>query len=225
MKNFFTGLFLLPLLLTHAQDNKNKFVVTGNLAVSYRSQAPLGLGAFNIGYFPTTNFSMGFTGGLSNNVNRSSTDELPSHKTTFDQKRSSNFVGIFARYNFSAKNKFAFFLCLNNSFTWDKYKSNSSNVDINGVKNNFSTQNLSIGYTVSLNPGIIYFFHTKFSAELSLGSVWYSIQHTKETVTPPQTPTRNNISNISRTGASFFTTGFNIGVSYYFGCKNKNKEQ
>lgn len=224
MKKILIGLFLLPIVFANAQENKNKFVVNGNLAVSYGGYSSLGLGGFNFGYFPTDHFVIGLTGGCGSNVNNNSRELSFSNREANTLKTSDNFVGVFARYNFEPKNKFSFFLSLNNSFTWNKRKSESTS-ETAGIKSVNSTESLSRGYTLSLNPGIIYFFHPKFSAEITLGSVFYSVRKVNETTTYTNIPPNKYVSINDGISASFFTTGFNVGFSYYFGCKSKDKEQ
>jgi len=224
IKKILTGLFLLPIIFANAQENKNKFVVNGNLDVSYGGTNSLRLGGFNIGYFPTDHFSIGLTGRAGSDIFNNSKELSLSNREEEIQKRSDHFAGIFARYNFESKNKFSFFLSLNNVFTWNKQKSESTS-EANGIKSRQSIENLSRGYTISLHPGIIYFFHPKFSAEVTLGSVSYSIQKLNETSSYTNLPTTKTVYINDGVSANFFTEGLNLGFSYYFGCKSKDKEQ
>lgn len=223
MKKILIGLFLLPLIFANAQENKNKFVVNGNLDISYGGNNGIGLGGFNIGYFLTDHFAIGITGGVGNNINNNSSELSLSNREENKQKRSENCAGVFARYNFTPKNKFSFFLNLDNSLTWHKYK-NEYVYESYGNKSISTTTNQTKGYTISLNPGIIYFFHPKFSAEITLGSISYKIQKSTNTSSSPGNPTISSISTYNGGGARFFTTGINIGFSYYFGCKSKGQE-
>lgn len=217
MKKILIGLFLLPIVFANAQENKNKFVVNGNLRVSYYFDNPLQLDGFSIGYFPTDHFSIGITGRYSNTKDTYNYEDVMNYHNSNKSQQSENFAGAYARYNFASKSKFSFFLYLNNSYRWNKYKNEYTYLS-NGIEIKNSSDAFSKGYNVSLAPGIIYFIHPKFSAEISLGSIFYQYNKQKDIVNP-------EISKNSSIGAGFLTSGLNIGLSYYFSCKNKNEEK
>jgi hypothetical protein len=217
MKKIFTTFLLLSTALVYAQDNKNKFVVNANLSVSNGSNNSLGLGGFNIGYFFTNQFSIGVTANYNGSIHHFSQEAISSYPVTSlsTDKYLNNFVGVFARYNFVPKNKFSFFLSLNNSFFWYTFKHESIFI-ANGYEDHYTSTGYSKGYRINLNPGIIYFFHPKFSTEITLGSVFYTTERATDI---------NFFRKASGFGTDLFTSGFNLGFSYYFGCKNKNTEQ
>jgi hypothetical protein len=217
IKKILTGLFLLPIIFANAQENKNKFVVNANLALFYGGNYPLGLGGFNFGYFLTDHFSIGITGNYdAYKDSRNYKNDVSNYHSLNKNDRTDNFAGAFARYNFSPKNKFAFFLSLENAYFWNKFKEEYVVTTVNGVEISSIYEGSTKGNTVSLSPGIVYFIHPKFSAEIGLGSVYYSIRK--------QYGMNSAYSKINGFGTNFFTSGLNIGVSYYFGCKNKNQE-
>lgn len=220
MKKIFTGLLLLSVSFTKAQESKNEFVVNANMGVSYPNGTPgMRLSDFNLGYFFTNNFSLGITGNHWNYTSKYNSTEQFDFASSTVERRSINFLGFFARYNFIPKNRFGFFLTLNNKFNWDKINYTRT-YTVFGDTDTYTSKSKSKGYEVGLNPGIIYFFHPKFSAEIALGSISYRTTYQNSNDTNNKAIARESGFN-----TVFFTAGFNIGFSYYFGCKSKNSEQ
>lgn len=211
MKKIFTGLFLLFIAFASAQENKNKFVVSANLS-TYPNYNTISPGPFYLGYFLTDHFSLGGTGRFSTYKSTFSMEDRIDYHYLNKARSLDNSIGVFARYNFPQKNKFALFLLLTNSYHWFTFKRESISKSTGYEYIDISTGS-SKGYAISLTPGIIYFIHQKFSTEIALGGISYSTERIKQ---PDQTT--NNYSGIN---AALFTSGFNLGFSYYFGLKNK----
>jgi hypothetical protein len=217
-KNMIRKSFLCILVVlssySFSQENKNKFVANATIQLTSGSSGPVNMGGVYLGYFFTNSLSFGITGYQSQDRSLYR-DETVWQTYSKEEVSLANFSGAFIRYNHSFKNKFGVFVSLNPGYRWNK-------LTITETTNSFGTEAVSKRFTkgnglsVGLHPGIIYFVNKQFSAEVTLGHISYITNFSKESESV-------YIQKDAVFETSFFTSGLNLGVSFYFGCKKDNK--
>lgn len=208
IRKILLGFFITTSLYSHAQENKNKFVVNANIQFNPTNN-PINFGGASIGYFFTNNFSVGITGNQRKDISKfEQNNQNMTIRTTLETTDS--YTGAFARYNQLFKNdRLGFFLDLNTVYMFRKY----TRKEIYDTPNN-SNQTITLkdnGYRLALSPGIIYFINHWFSMEATLGDISY--------VTISQNDPNGIHKKSSEFNSSLFTSGIRLGLSFYFGCK------
>lgn len=210
MKKYITCLLLALSSYTYSQENKHKFIANINARFHY-TNSPVNLGNLNLGYFVTNRLALGIFGSSNNYKNTSNSIANPMSSQNIISR---NYAGLFARYNYLPGNsKFGFVANLNSGYTFEK-STTEQTVNINGIEHIETYETKGRGYSISLNSGILYAINKRFSVEVILATFSYS-----------QNLNKNEYSQEKRSllETRVITSGFDIGFSYYFGCKRSEK--
>ena len=228
MKKITVLLVLLGWTQLHAQENKGKWMINGNVNYltykdgyndkpPYQSQQNIYKSAsvgVNLGYFLTNNFALGLSTLYTFDKIKSEYAGYPIQ--TYDQKNSTYSTGIFARYNQPINHsKFGFALQLDGNYGWKT----GSQKQYDGQGSN-TTHISSSGFSISLTPRIIYFINQKFSVETTLGNIQFRSSKGVDSYYSSQKVRRNSFDfNLN----PFEVFGF--GFTYYFGGKHSEDKK
>jgi hypothetical protein len=227
IKKYLTAVLLFISIYGYSQENKNRFMINGNVQYSHfndqnkyypdlyiddysnRNSAA----GVNFGYFISNNFALGVFGSLNKFTYTSASEYHSNFNSSYNSAYMNKACGVFARYNHVLHNsKFGFFLNLSIGYNWNNTNSSNSYQDPNAGQITKKEYSKYSGLKASLNPGIIYFINSKFSVESTLGSVYYSIGKLRQ----DDVYFANKITEL---GASFSLRTVSLGFSYYFGGK------
>ena len=215
--------FVLFLTCTnlHAQENKNKWMINGNVSYFQNNsdthsspdikfkQRNTFMGV-HLGYFITNNFALGILNEGFASVNELTTSDTSASVTS--QYSTYYSPVIFARYNRQIQSsRFGFFLQLDGKYRWEKNRLKT----ITG-SSGYTRTSASSGIAISLTPGIIYFINKKISVETSFGNLGISSLNGYDS----NAIVKRNMVNVNLT-TNFSLAAMNFGFTYYFGCKKR----
>jgi outer membrane immunogenic protein len=233
IKNVVIGLLLFSVSVANAQENKNKFVVSGHLAYatnkftdkyaansSNKSINNESWASITIGYFLTNNFALGIAGNFYK-TGYDGSSFYQGYESHYQTEQSRYMPALFARYNQPLRNnKFAFTYTFNGGFYTGKTSTISEESSPGMGEKREITGKVS-GINVNFSPGLLYFISKNFSVETTLGSVYYNSQKIKYNDALATSPPSNKSSGF---GLDFSLTSINVGFSVYFGGRSQTSD-
>lgn len=227
IKQYLVVILLATSQCIFAQENKNKFVLSGNANYSRSQQlfeyAPVvtsklsGIsysGGIHAGYSISDNFAVGLFTNQNRNINHTAYDSPNSTESWFKSSGHSQSIGFFSRYQYLfIANKLGLLVQAHIGIQhgrWDSQQFISYPTSDEQIIREYGTSKQQF---IDISPGLIYYINKRFSLETSLGYIGYGIEQRREIGS-------DYISKSRGIGMAFFST-IHLAFTYYFGLNKK----